>query len=47
MFVGMLSDAYLHEGYIILAIDYFPVHINVSYITNNNKLYCRINMMFT
>ena len=29
----MLSDAYLHEGYIILAIDYFTVHINVSYIT--------------
>ena len=28
----MLSDAYLHEGYIILAIDYFTVHINVSYI---------------
>ena len=33
MSVGMLSDAYLHEGYIILAIDYFTVHINVSYIT--------------
>ena len=29
----MLSDAYLHEGYIILAIDCFTVHINVSYIT--------------
>ena len=29
----MLSDAYLHEGYIILAIDYFTVHINVSYLT--------------
>ena len=31
MSVGMLSDAYLHEGYVILAIDYFTVHINVSY----------------
>ena len=29
----MLSDAYLHEGYIILAIDYFTVDINVPYIT--------------
>ena len=33
MSVGMLSDAYLHEGYIILAIDYFIVDINVPYIT--------------